>query len=611
MFNTKLNEATLKLFKAFTVEEEKMNDFIILKSFIITDAILSRYETSVINTYKKVFNIDKLNNTFFTLKQSLEIDEYERILHQIYHYLTTYGAEFLEIDMETYIPNKYYGKINVQELVSPVYIPVITYQELKDKVLEYVDSEVGLSQMTIDNIMIILDVLVKEGYISKKTFTEKNFKNRDLINKIYEYFNWLPENVEDVIRIILSKNNKIKIKNRQTFQYLRQDDSNLFEQWLFQTENAIEQMAQTWRRNRFYYLALKHMLSLEGKALVNRARKLSNKLYKPVHIKNILDMSIKKFEGQVKQERWYTLVKWYNYLIGLLMPVRIVYIRNGKIRYIDNSNNKYSSTSLNKYLTIVLEELKLRFISYFSDKLVYIPTNHQIVLPTSDKKILNGIPEMSAYEFDVSKKWKYVGIHWFNHKNRVDLDLSTTTLDYSHISWNSEWLHENNIVFSGDMTDAPKPNGATEIIAFKDNVPKIFRVNDFTTNFSGYDYTLLLGATDELEDKVKVNSLLYTIPIKFPDNYEHFIGIATDEKFIFINRQLVNSRVASQSNVDVSTVIKSILSYQNSILRIDDLLLKSQIISSIEDIEDKDNIIDLSFDKLTTDFWIQLFKDLY
>ena len=56
-----------------------------------------------------------------------------------------------------------------------------------------------------------------------------------------------------------------------------------------------------------------------------------------------------------------------------------------------------------------------------------------------------------------------VGVHWLNTEKRVDLDLSLTTLQ-SNIGWDSLYRNKSReILFSGDVTDAPGPKGASEL----------------------------------------------------------------------------------------------------------------------------------------------------
>jgi hypothetical protein len=58
-----------------------------------------------------------------------------------------------------------------------------------------------------------------------------------------------------------------------------------------------------------------------------------------------------------------------------------------------------------------------------------------------------------------------VGIHWENVLgNRIDLDLSLLSPEVGKIGWDGSYRSgKKDILFSGDMTDAPKPQGASEL----------------------------------------------------------------------------------------------------------------------------------------------------
>jgi len=59
-----------------------------------------------------------------------------------------------------------------------------------------------------------------------------------------------------------------------------------------------------------------------------------------------------------------------------------------------------------------------------------------------------------------------LGVHWNNvGKHRIDLDLSLMNANVGKIGWDARYRTESrNIMFSGDVTDAPKrTNGASEL----------------------------------------------------------------------------------------------------------------------------------------------------
>jgi hypothetical protein len=94
-------------------------------------------------------------------------------------------------------------------------------------------------------------------------------------------------------------------------------------------------------------------------------------------------------------------------------------------------------------------------------KKIYIPENIEYALPATEKQFTGDFPSGTCITVprDVA-----VGIHWFNvQSNRIDLDLSLISLN-EKFGWDSRYRSDDRqVLFSGDMTDAPLPNGASEL----------------------------------------------------------------------------------------------------------------------------------------------------
>ena len=65
------------------------------------------------------------------------------------------------------------------------------------------------------------------------------------------------------------------------------------------------------------------------------------------------------------------------------------------------------------------------------------------------------------------------GVHWEDVKrNTIDLDLSLINCHEGKIGWNASYRStEKSVLFSGDITSAPKPKGASEFFYFKKQKP--------------------------------------------------------------------------------------------------------------------------------------------
>jgi hypothetical protein len=105
-------------------------------------------------------------------------------------------------------------------------------------------------------------------------------------------------------------------------------------------------------------------------------------------------------------------------------------------------------------------------------KKVYIPEGIIYPLPATEKAFSGNFPLGTSISVD---KDLIFGVHWENLKSknpdseslRIDLDLSTIDVSGSKLGWDSSYRQRGDssmLLFSGDLTNAPKPKGATELI---------------------------------------------------------------------------------------------------------------------------------------------------
>ena len=115
-------------------------------------------------------------------------------------------------------------------------------------------------------------------------------------------------------------------------------------------------------------------------------------------------------------------------------------------------------------------------------KLIHIPSYVNYTLPSSGKQFAGPFPTGSYIQTDQDTVF---GIHWHNcGSRRIDLDLSLVAAE-GKIGWDAAYRSDN-ALFSGDMTDAPLPNGASELFYVKKGIsPSLVPVNYY--NYSA-DY---------------------------------------------------------------------------------------------------------------------------
>ena len=130
-------------------------------------------------------------------------------------------------------------------------------------------------------------------------------------------------------------------------------------------------------------------------------------------------------------------------------------------------------------LEIVLNSLIDDLRPNVDGKVCFIPANINYALPSSEKQFAGPFP-VGSYVTTPSDT--VFGVHWFNANDRsIDLDLSLLSAK-GKVGWDAQYRNEE-ALFSGDMTDATRPTGATEMFYVKNGVaPNLVVCNYY--NFS-------------------------------------------------------------------------------------------------------------------------------
>lgn len=158
-------------------------------------------------------------------------------------------------------------------------------------------------------------------------------------------------------------------------------------------------------------------------------------------------------------------------------------IRNGKA--FATQTEKYDAEQRKKakrVLDIVLDSIVKDIEKNVNGKKIYIPDYINYTLPATEKQFTGDFP--SGTYISISKDM-IVGIHWENQKgHRIDLDLSMLNATAGKIGWDASYRTEDrNILFSGDVTDAKKPKGASELFYVRKQ-----RMESFILFLNYYNY---------------------------------------------------------------------------------------------------------------------------
>lgn len=654
---SKINEATLRLFKTIYVEPsfstivneadivELATKGIVFSQKIAFADITTAAEAirDTIDTYGK--DLVKLSNTFHkTWKTVEEIDPATHYLQQIIHYFTTYGFDSLDIpydESNTYIPAEV---IPYPENVTPFNFTIIrpiNLDEIIEKLTTLLGTGVALSQQQVDDVITLIDLLQSKGY----AFDINMIKNKEVRTILWLRLSKKPYiSVDEFLRVLVYKitGSSLLVRSYRDHQAVKavlsydkqkqKEVAKLLEEYtnMFGMENIASQFL----RNKMIFLGLKCDAT---KTLINQIRRAAIKYHKPMHTDMVLT------DEAIESASIWQLIKYYNYCSSKYNPTKdMVYkIRNGKNYLKDNSfNYEYSdrmAPSVEGY-AVLKDKIKDRIseeLSHLVGKNFVIPDYIDYAVPTSLKRLLSGVPENTVLTFPEDKSFT-VGVHWTNlidekhdREDRVDLDLHASALDGRSIGWCNDFRNDE-AMYSGDMTDAPiDKNGASEAITFNNiTSPYLVTLNNFTQHVK-VPYKFIFDLDTHIGDREprgRSNGYIFSQNARTLDSSigisQNTLGLVIDNHFYFMNSSMFNGPITYNSDL-LKRAIEYYKESRPNILTFKQLanIVGFNIYNSIDEvpthisqiledkiIEEKDEYIDLSLEAITEDTFPSIFE---
>jgi len=475
----------IRLFKAVEVGNSKKrkvsNKNLLEKSikygFIFAPEVVAEYSNNYLNNITRIvinefgLTSEQMNNAFHkSWGKVRNATDTQLALEQLVHYITTYGFEQLGIyrDSTVYIPNE---NLNIPELDNGIRLTVIkgyTKEEIKDKVLKMLQSGIALTDQTVQDTFNI----IKEYNLTSDELG--SIKNKEVKIRLYDYLNKVPENPIEFLRYVIYKltDKTLIIKDKKTIEAIKSIENDVGLVNLFNTYNSdynISKLATIFYRFKPLFLSMR--VNKQMKVYINLIRRLAKQYHKPMP-----EDYLNSVTGKIKNGKTINLVKLKKELdkVNTFRKIRLLYalkyrtivsesilykIRNGK-SFATDFNFK-AQEEARRILTVVLKSITDDISKNVKDKKVYIPDNMNYVLPSTEKQFIGSIPYGS---YVLVKKDLVFGIHWENLDNgRIDLDLSMISATTKY-GWDSLYRNKTrSILFSGDVTDAPKPKGASEL----------------------------------------------------------------------------------------------------------------------------------------------------
>ena len=503
-------KSTIQLFKALPIKtkrgkiDKKLLEKTIKKGFMFSPEVVYNYSDydKLIKLVEKTLGItaEKLNSSFHkSWIKVKEADLEQLVVEQLVHYLTTYGKECPEEYIEEkgeqwgvdnlggkiiglkdfksdkvgsnyiYIPKE---KLDIPDIdiegIRLVVIKGYTKKELKDKLLSLLSSGIALKEDTIKNVLEV----AKNSDIEEKDI--EKIKNKEVKTALYDSFGIVPEHPLEFLRYVVYKASEetLLIKNKNLIEKIKETESKevvkLFTK--YRKKNGLNRLAEIFYRFKPLFLAFKK--NDELKSIINKIRKLAIKYHKPLpedylntvtsKIKNKEKIDKKKLEEELNRVNIFRKIRLAYALKFRTKDVdSVLYrIRNGKSYATDFKFKEKDKAK--KVLATVLNSIINEIKKNVKGKKIYIPEHITYSLPATEKQFTGYFPSGTYVSVD---KDMIFGINWSNVKSHViDLDLSLILPNGQKIGWDASYrTGKRDIMFSGDITDAPKLNGATEL----------------------------------------------------------------------------------------------------------------------------------------------------
>lgn len=486
----------------------------------------------------------KFNSTFYKTWSDVENkSRIELLIDQLIHYMSTYGTCFTD---NAYVPNVYEGEPEwtTYKVISP-----ITFTDLFDKCYDMLCSGIALKSDTVKNLTeYIIEWCEFTGEPSHYPNLD-NIKNREAMVILSDRLGILPRDGQKLFAFLVYKatGETMIIKNRAMRTLIKHNLSKIDEMFLTMTDNQLIALAGVYNRYKELFLVMKNQFT---RTTINKIARLSKKHHKPMvrgYWENILNMPIDEVMNTIGSH----LDEVTNFkLIQVIQSImerlnndsneNMYLVRNGKVfvKEADTSISYKKSVQLGMLYNICRGKL----IDNLSKKkcAVKFPEYYELTCPTSEKNFIGNFPMGTSCKLG---KESVIGIYWRNDWGTRDFDLSYEGIDGTRIGWNHDFKSgNNNVIFSGDMTDAP--NGANEVIKFTgdDIVNGIININRYNGQ-PGSKYRLFFGI-DTRKDPfnktmakymVDPNNIQLEAEINQGEMSQQALGIILNGRFYFFD----------------------------------------------------------------------------
>lgn len=490
------------------------------------------------------------NATFY--KNWLDVTSKTRLelaLDQVFHYLTTYGTDFALGN--GYVPNDAENDAPAIDFKNFKVIMPISADELFNRCWNMLCSGIALKG---DTMQACADYIIEHVH-NGKMINVDSIKNREALIYICDVLNIWPENAHNLFRLIMYKTtgDAMIVNNDETIHKINTASSKYIFDFNKLSEKDLVHLSSIFLRYKKLFLAFKHNKYVDNHTAINKLRKLAIKNHKPFKAGfwQTLFSEIKSTEEIKAHLNELTTYKKIA-LMQLckeryMMPKdNLYFIRNGKqFLKINDTTNKISDKKQKDkafYIAVIYNILKDSVIGTLKSnsekdvvvtfnndgtpaetektpKVVKVYSGMHVTMPASEKTFIGNYP--FGTQFDLTKN-NLIGCYWRKEWGTNDYDLSLMDINGGKIGWNSYFYNDKqNIVYSGDMTNA-EPEAAEVIkITNPANVKALIKINQYKGQ-SKSKFELFFGQSNKHFDyQAYKNFMVDPNEIKFRATIEH------------------------------------------------------------------------------------------
>ncbi len=586
-------------------------------------------------------NGEQSNASFHKSWKTIEESSIEDlVIQQMLHYLTTYGFEALGIEDDyIYIPSEKLDIPNITvDNLKLIRIKALSKTDILNEIISLVSTGVALHTNTINDLMTIiteLDLVINMTLV----------KNKELKSKLCKLYNIVPENPTEWVRYAVEKltGESMLIKNKamitaikgSAYAKLQPLDTNSIGNMVDMSvliptipeDNKVDDLMKTAPADlasvffRFKPLLLAMKSICNNKTFFNQLRKKANKMHKAMPIDYLNQVTamcknkmlyIDTLEEALAKVNVFRKVRLL-YAIKFQMTdcESVVYqVRNGKGFMKDRAVPSADTLSFyNDAYNSIYKSVCNDIGANVKDKNIFLPEYMHYALPATEKQFCGNLPANSYVEVEDNM---IAGIWWQNEMKdgkevRIDLDLGSVDM-FGKTGWDGSYRNEN-VTFSGDLTDAPRSKGgASELFHYKNSSSP---TSSLTLNYFNYREDVPVTCKvfvgqgtkeDAQKDFVFDPNKLITCQTIIVDEEQSVIGVVDGKKMIFGSVSFGNCNTSK-----VSDSINKLNAFNRA--KLDNTIDFGQVLKDaganiVEDIANAE--IDLSPEALTKTTFIDL-----